>query len=361
MRAGLISILIAASASAAYAEDDALSVGAAIGAGGQGSATYGAVELRLDALWRDVRIGLGGRAVWEDGVFRRRDWSRPIDAITLIRQLEARTEHLAIAAGALTPAQLGRVVEQYRVSLDDRLRTGARGSLTTKQLTLGLEIDDVLDPVLIGGAAAVQLSTPWTIHAATAVDPTAPGGVASAIELGVAHRWDAKDRRIELGSSLIAEPRAGLAIVGFATGAMEHAGARWSATADVRAGNGTNGAAFGPLYRVERIDLYERARTGVGAGLTTAVAAEAGWVSATVRARPGLGPLGSLSAGAPANRWVQAGAWIAVTPDAAAGAAEVRVAWARRLYSALQLARMYETDEMTAVPSWSATAWFGAN
>ena len=45
------------------AADDGLRVGAAVGAGGQGSATYGALELQLDALWRGVRLGLGARGL----------------------------------------------------------------------------------------------------------------------------------------------------------------------------------------------------------------------------------------------------------------------------------------------------------
>ncbi len=82
--------------------------------------------------------------------------------------------------------------------------------------------------------------------------------------------------------------------------------------------------------------------------------------------RPGLGGLGTASAGAPMGRWVQAGGWLAASPRAQAGAAELRVAWARRMFSALQVARMYgsspATDEVMAVPgaAWSATVWFGA-
>jgi hypothetical protein len=82
--------------------------------------------------------------------------------------------------------------------------------------------------------------------------------------------------------------------------------------------------------------------------------------------RPGLGGLGTASAGAPMGRWIQAGGWIAASPRALAGAAELRVAWARRMFSALQLARMYgsspSTNDEMAPPgdAWSATVWFGA-
>nr|MDQ3370274.1 hypothetical protein [Myxococcota bacterium] len=55
---------------------------------------------------------------------------------------------------------------------------------------------------------------------------------------------------------------------------------------------------------------------------------------------------------------VQAGGWVAASRRLTAGAAEVRVAWARRLASALEVARMYDSDAMDPAPRWSATAWF---
>jgi hypothetical protein len=339
--------------------DDALGVGVAVGAGGQGAASYGALEVRLDAEWHGARLGLAGRGVWQDGVFRRRDWARAADAVTVVRYLEVHDDHVAFAAGALAPSQLGHLADGYRATLDDRWRTGARGAVTTEAVTVGLEIDDVLSPALIGGAIAWELSPPWGVRAAAAVDPTAPDGTASAFELGAAHRWDAKDRRIELGSSVVAEPTAGMSVVASGAVEVERSGARWSARADVRAGNGTNGAAFGPLYRLERGELFERARAGVGGGIALGVASERGWVTTGLRVRPGNGALATIGAGAPMGRWVQAGGWLAATPRAVAGAAELRVAWARRLFSSFQLARMYATDEMAPVPLWSATAWFG--
>src|SRR5665647_1647130 len=234
------------------AADDDLRVCAAVGAGGQGTTTYGALELQLDALWRGVHLGLGARGVWEDGVFRRRDWDRPASVVTIVRQLEGQLvlgtdrdgrtiSRLAIAAGGLAPARIAHVVDGQRAALDDRLRTGARGALSTPALELGLEIDDVIDPALIGGAVAYQLTSPWGIHAAAAIDP----GEASAIELGVAHRWDAEQRRIVVGGSLVGEPGEGLTAVGFGTLAIKRRDTRWTASADLRGGNGTSGALFG--------------------------------------------------------------------------------------------------------------------
>lgn len=357
MRLALALILVATASARA---DDAASVGAAVGAGGQGAATYGAVELRFDAEWHGARVGLGARGVWLDGVFRRGDWSRLADAVTLVRYLEAHTGELAIAAGGLTPGQLAHVVDGYRASLDDRQRTGVRGRAMTRTVTLGLELDDVLDPALVAGAVAWQAAPPWGIHAAAAVDPAAPTGIESAIELGVTRRWEAKAARAEIGGAVVGEPGRGASIVTFATAALDRAGARWSATTEARAGGGTVGAAFGPLYRVERADLYDRAHAGVGAAIGLGVASPAGWLSAGVRARPGMGTLGTLSAGAPMGRWIQAAAWLAATKHDAAGAAELRVAWARPLFSSVQVARMYTTEVMRPSPMWSVTAWFGA-
>jgi hypothetical protein len=57
--------------------------------------------------------------------------------------------------------------------------------------------------------------------------------------------------------------------------------------------------------------------------------------------------------------------WAAVGRDDAAAAAELRVAWAKRLFSALQTARIYRFDHasnnvMDPIAVWSVTAWFGA-
>ncbi len=364
------------------AADDGLRVGAAVGAGAQGTTTYGALELQLDGLWRGVRIGLGARGVWEGGVFRERDWSRARSVVTIVRLFEA--EHvldtardgrtisrIAVAAGGLAPARIAHVVDGHRATLDDRLRTGTRAALNTPKLEVGLEIDDVIDPALIGGGVAWQMTTPWGVHAAAAVDPRAPDRdammsgdthVASAIEVGVARRWDAVQRRVQLGGAIVGEPYDGITAVGFGTLAIERGEARWTASADVRGGTGTSGAVFGPLYRLERLGLIDRAHGGFGGGVALGVTAPAFSFSLGGRARPGLGALGTLAVAAPMASWIQAGGWVAASRAATAGAAEVRVAWARRLSSALQIARMYGTDApMLPAATWSVTAWFGAS
>jgi len=79
-------------------------------------------------------------------------------------------------------------------------------------------------------------------------------------------------------------------------------------------------------------------------------------VELEARERPVLGPLFVMGAGAPMGTRVQAAAWAAIGRDDAAGASEIRVAWANRLFSALQAARIYKSD----LPVWTVTAWFGA-
>lgn len=377
----LIAALALLASGGQAAADDGLRVGAAVGAGAQGAATYGALELQLDGLWRGVRIGLGARGVWEGGVFRQRDWSGAASAVTIVRLFEAQhvfatdrdgrvASRIAIAAGGLAPARIAHVVDGQRATLDDRLRTGARTALNTASLELGLEIDDVIDPALIGASVGWQLTTPWGVHAAVAVDPRAPDldasmgetHVTSAIEVGVARRWDAVQRRVQLGGAIVGEPHDGLTAVGFGSLALERGATRWTASADVRGGDGTSGAVFGPLYRLERTGLIDRAHGGIGGGIALGVAAPAFSLSLGGRARPGLGALGTFAVAVPMAAWMQAGGWVAASRASTAGAAEIRVAWARRLSSALQVARMYDTEApMQPAASWSVTAWFGAS
>jgi hypothetical protein len=355
-----------------------VSVGGAVGAGAQGAATYGALDLRLDVAWTDGRLGLGARGVWDDAVFRTSDWSHVADLITLVRDFEvARTvrgARLALAAGVLAPARVGHVVDGYRATLDDRFRTGVRAGALHDHLELGLEIDDVLDPALVAAGARWALSPPWSMYLALAADPSAPSAtgsqVATAIEAGVGRRLETDRARFDAGVSLIAERPFGASAVAFASAAAEGGGVRWMARADVRAGTGSAGALFGPLYRIERLAhrtrlaLWDRAQMGdlegVGAGLAVGGAIPVGWLELGARTRPGLGSLVTAAAGAPMGRLVQAGAWAAIGRDEAAGAAEVRVAWAKTLFSALQVARIYRLDAMEPFALWSITAWFGA-
>ena len=152
-----------------------------------------ALELRLDGASEHTRFGLGGRAVWLDGEFRTEDWDgwRAIRALRLFEASKSGDTQLAIAAGGLAPAQLGHVADGYRATLDDRPRTGIRGSAITKAVSLGLEIDDVVEPHLIGGAFEVALGEQWIGCASAAIDVGDPGDerAIGAVEVCGARRW----------------------------------------------------------------------------------------------------------------------------------------------------------------------------
>lgn len=335
--------------------DDGLGANAALGAGGQGDATYSGIEVGVDAQWRGARLGIGGRAVWLDGEWRDRDWREASDAVRAVRLLEVRAGWFALAGGALAPAQIAHVADGHRATLDDRARTGARVAMTSEVVTLGAEIDDVLDPSLAGGAVAWNATETVRVHAGVAADPTKGG---SAIEASAGRMWKAESSAAEVGGGVVVEPERGVHALAFAEAAIDRAGARWFANVEGRAGSGTVGGAFGPLHRLERMrdDIDGR---GVGGAIAFgAVAENLGWARASVRARPTLETIASIAVGAPAGKRVQLGAWFAATRAYAAGAGEVRVAWAKRYSTVVEVARMYDTDAMEPVAAWSAVAWF---
>jgi len=111
--------------------------------------------------------------------------------------------------------------------------------------------------------------------------------------------------------------------------------------------------------------LWQRARAGEleggSLGATVGVAVPGGWCELGLRSRPGLGMLATASAGAPMSKRWQAAMWAAASPNDAAGAAELRVAWAKQLFSAVQAARIYQFDTAMPTAVWSLTAWFGAS
>ena len=369
----LAAALALLSASAAHADD--LSASAAVGAGAQGSAMYGALELHLDRAWSTAHLDLGLRGVWDDGAFRRSDWASVADVVTIVRDFAATDDleeggHLAIAAGGLAPSHVGRLVDGYRATLDDRWRTGVRTSAVTEDTEAVLEIDDVLDPVVIAGAADYAVAAPWHAHLAVAVDPTAPARalatrIASSVEAGASYRIESETARTELGASIIAELGLGFTAVGYVDSTIVRGDVRYTLRGDARGGSGTAGNMFGPLYRVERVGLWQRAHDGEleggSFGATAGVANPNGWLELGARSRPGLGGLATINAGTAMAKRLQAAVWAAASPHDAAGAAELRVVWAKRLFSALQAARIYQfTDPMQPAAVWSITAWFGA-
>jgi hypothetical protein len=358
------------------ARADDLSASAAVGAGAQGTATYGALELHVDQAWRTEHLDLGMRGVWDSGAFRRSDWASIADAVTIVRDFGATAEldgggHLAIAAGALAPSHVGRLVDGYRSTLDDRWRTGVRTAAATEDTDAVLEIDDVLDPTVIAGAVDYQVAAPWRAHLAIALDPTAPAlalqtRVATSVEAGASYRIESETARTDLGASLVAELGLGFTAVGYAESTIIRGDTRYTLRGDARGGSGTAGNMFGPLYRVERLTMWQRAHAGEldggSIGATAGVAISNGWLELGARARPGLGALATVNAGTARAKRVQAAVWAAASSHDGAGAAELRVVWAKRLFSALQAARIYQfTDPMQPTAVWSVTAWFGAS
>jgi hypothetical protein len=336
------------------ARADGIVAGASVGAGAQGDGAYNAIEAGFDAEWGDARVGIGGRAVWIDGEWRDRDFAEARDAVRAIRLVQWHAGPFALAGGGLAPAQLAHVADGHRAALDDRPRTGARAQVIGERVSIGAEIDDVLDPSLAGGAFAWSFSRDWRVHAATAIDPLVE---LAAIELAVGRRWSGEGSMAEVGGGFVGEPELGASAIVFADFVVERIGARWFASTEARGGSGSVGAAFGPLHRLERT-LHEGTR-GIGGAIALGVAAPFGWARASVRARHELGTLVAASVGAPMGRRLQASAWVAATKRATAGAGELRYAWTRRYASVIEIARMYDTDAMEPTPTWSATAWFG--
>ena len=357
----------------ARADNDVVMAGA-VGAGAQGETAYSAVELRLDATWPGIHVGLGIRGVWDDTTFRSADWSTPADLLTIVRDVEYVYQldgggHVAVVAGALAPAHVGRLADGYRTSIDDRWRTGVRGAASTRDVDVDLEIDDVLDPALIGASLRYAVAPPWNLHVAAAIDPGTDGThVASAVELGGSRRFEIPTARVDVGGSLVVEPELGVSGVAFADAAIAQENLRWTLRGDVRAGSSAD--LFGPLYRIERLahagmpSLWDRARMGeldgVSAGASANLATGVSWLELGIRQRAGLGVLAVAGAGATLTRHVQAGLWAAIGAHDGAGVAELRCTWSKRWFSAVQAARIYELDLMDPLAVWSFTAWFGA-
>ena len=355
-----------------------VSVGASIGAGAQGTSAYSALDLRLDAAWPNVRLGLGARGVWDDAAFRTSDWASPWHAITIVRDAEASYEiadtELAIAAGALAPARVGHVVDDYRVALDDRWRTGVRAAARSERSTSDSRSMTCSirrsSPAARAGSwlrrgvctsrsrsirthlrwrarSGPLRSRPASIGATTSRTCGSTPAYRSSASSGSAGRWSRSAMRT-----------------------VEWGGIRWTARADARAGTGSVGSLFGPLYRIERLahddtaSLWDRARggelAGASAGIGIAAAAPVGWLELAARARPGLGGLVVVGGGAPMGQWVQAGVWAAIGERDAAGAAELESRVGEHTVQRIASRADLSPRRNGAVAVWSVTAWFGA-
>lgn len=412
----------------------------ALGGGQRGEHSYASVEGRLDARWASrttsLRLGLAVRGQWDDGRWRRDDFTTAAGLGQLVRYLEIWQgsesadpampgEELALALGGLRPAALGNVSDGAQVGVDDRYHTGLRGRLRQGALELRGELDDVFAPELFGAEAA-WLTPSWRFAAAGALGwaawgddlfdealehvvlgddgappsspmlPAAP--VDSALELSVARRLVREGGEGRLGLGLVGEPGQGVHAVLFASVDATTYGWHLALRGDARAGSGTLGAAFGPLYRVERLQArIDEARRdlrgnpsgdpsdgdaaemqGRGAGFSGAVAlrlehASYGWFEGGLRARHRGGAVASLHAGAPITAHAQAGAWLAADEERALLAGEARFFWRAGSFAAVEVSRLLRErapssavlapDEVVdaAAPrlGWAVIGWIG--
>src|SRR5438270_101545 len=116
-------LLLLAMPALAHADDATVAASAALGAGAQGDATYGAVDVTLTAAWPGVRIGLGARGVWDDGVFRSElDHARLDAGASIVAEVG-----LGASAVAFGEAALDR--DDIRYTLRADLRAGETASL----------------------------------------------------------------------------------------------------------------------------------------------------------------------------------------------------------------------------------------
>ena len=353
-------VVIAAPAVSRAQPEIATSADFALGAGALAGQWYAGSDIRLDTQWRALQLGIGARFDAVDGRWRSADFAQWRDAVRVLRYARWTQRwdggSLAIAAGNLAPLTLGTVALGYRPSLDLRRRVGVAARVVNGSTQVEGWIDDVLTPSVLAGSLSVAVRPGW--HARLAV--VADTGLADVrdhttrgtAEVSLRRQGTVEQLQLQGGGGAVVEPGVGASAVVFGQAEMRIGAVRVTGNADVRAGSGTVGAAFGPLYRLERVaavagqSLWMVADhggfNGVAAGASLTVARpDAGWVAASLRHRPGLGSLATATFGLPMGpRW-QAGAWFAASETAMAGAAELRWQWSSRWWTAAEVARGY--------------------
>ncbi len=375
-RSVVASGLLAIVGAGAHAEPSiATSADVAVGGGSYAGAWYAGADLRLDTQWRALQVGLGARFDAVDGNWHSLDFHQRRDALRVLRY--AQWQHrwgdnsVALAAGNLAPLTLGTLAHGYRASIDVRRRVGVTARVVASSTEVEGFVDDVLQPYVAASAVSMAVRRGWRARVAAVADVDVGQG---AIELSGRRVGTVEKLRLEGGAGLVVEPGIGTSAVLFGQAEMRVDRLRIIASADVRAGSGTVGAAFGPLYRLERSDarmgqgLWQLADgdvlSGIGGGATLTLARpDLGWVAASLQRRPGLGTLATATAGAPMGpRW-QAGAWLAASESALAGAAEIRWLWSARWWTAAEVARAYGLADSAAamdVMSTSRPGTYGA-
>ncbi len=332
----------------------------ALGAGTLAGQWYAGSDLRLDTQWRALQLGLGARFDAVDGRWQSADFAERRDVVRLLRYARWTQRwtagSLAIAAGNLAPLTLGAVALGYRPSLDLRRRVGVAARIVNGSTQIESWLDDVLTPSVLAGSLSTAVRPGWHARIALAADiriADLPDHAAhSTVEVSLRRLGTVEQLQLQGGGGAVVEPGVGMSVVMFGQAEMRIGSLRLTGNADVRAGSGTVGAAFGPLYRLERVaavagqSLWMVADrgglNGVAAGATLTLARpDVGWVAASLRHRPGLGSLATATFGLPMGpRW-QAGAWLAASETAFAGAAELRWQWSSRWWTAAEISRGY--------------------
>lgn len=345
---------------------------AAVGAGSDDGGTLALADLRAQWSGPGLVIGLGGRLRWRDGVLIRSDWDDRGDWLGVVRRFELahRGESVsgALAAGQLAPVGEGAVADGYAsAALVDRRAPGAIGRIRSDRIGIDAVVDDVTAPTLVAGGLELGFGPRWrgAIHVAidpgTAMRADAPHvGAVGMIDVGV--RWS--HAPFTLGASVVGASGRATAGVVRAEVAGAHGRLHGDAALEVRAYDGATAAApFGPLSVVERERMPVDARdTGVATAVAVRVGVDGiGTVEAALRSRGDRGDVLTARLALPWWRWAQAGAYAAVGVRESVVAAEGRIRWSARWFSAVEAGRGYRREDTgTLVGVWQAAAWFGA-
>jgi hypothetical protein len=348
---------------------DHATVQLALGAGSELGAGTALGELRAGYVRPGIAIELAARTRWQRGAFVRADWDGVGDWLALVDRLELSHEDGgvagALAGGRLAPVTFGALVDGHSTAaLLDRHAPGVTGGFRAATFIADALVDDLTDPSLIAGAGELVIGGAWRVTAGVALDPGVDHGAMPVrgdgqLELGL--RW--RTAWLAASAHVLTGVNGDVAAIALGELDVRRGRVRAWARLDARAYRGAGAAApFGPLAPIERERMAPAADAGVASGLSAAVAIDGlGEFAASARTRGARGSLVTARVALPWWKLVQAGAYAAVAPDAAIAAAEARVAWTSRWFSAVEVGRGYRrADDGALVDQWQATAWFGA-
>ena len=359
---------------------DHLDIATAVGAGAEGAALYAGLDLRVDAAWPDLRVGLGGRLEWMNGQLDRAAWRAARGPVSLLRYLEGvvHDDHreLAVAAGQLAPITIDGAVSGYQAGIDGERHVGVSVRVRSATGHGAVAIDDVLTPHVIGANVATMLGGGIEGGLSAALDP---GLDATAMGTDLMTARDAQalvggslrlvrkaaTSRAELGIGGTVSPWQDAAAIGTAQLAWQRREVAITVGGEVRAGAGLSLTTMGPLYLVERERLGSgmagsdlRLAIGLGGVLWSSVRTARGWALLQVRTRPDVGTMMSLHGGA-GNGPFAIGTWPAASTAIVAGSVEAQLRWNHRFESYLEAVRSYPISgsTMEASPQWALRVW----